>query len=188
MEFTLYYRGDLRSNGTPKDKHELRRHFHAQLARLWGEPPLKQATKLLDPSFGEASLIRKMHGFNFAPLITGRLGMVAELDIFLLWPSPPGSILKKSGGDIDNRLKTLFDALKYPWERNSLPPGSVPLPGEDPFYCLLEDDSLITRLSVETDRLLEPDLAPSVVVLTIRVRTRRVGNEFHLHPVIGLLG
>lgn len=47
-----------------------------------------------------------------------------------------------------------------------------PKPDEDPFFCLLEDDSLITRLAVETDRLLEPVSSDSEVVATIRVATR----------------
>jgi len=35
--------------------------------------------------------------------------------------------------------------------------GGIPLePDEDPFFCLLEDDNLITSVSVTTDRLLIP--------------------------------
>lgn len=30
-----------------------------------------------------------------------------------------------------------------------------PKSDEDPFYCLLEDDQLVSRLNVDTDRLLE---------------------------------
>jgi len=43
-------------------------------------------------------------------------------------------------------------------------PKSVPELGgysidsdEDPFYCLLEDDKLITKISVTTDRILLPE-------------------------------
>jgi hypothetical protein len=31
----------------------------------------------------------------------------------------------------------------------------TPDAGETPFYCLLEDDRLISKITVETDRLLE---------------------------------
>jgi hypothetical protein len=34
--------------------------------------------------------------------------------------------------------------------------GATPEPGEDPFFCLIEDDSLITEVKVTTDRLLTP--------------------------------
>ena len=63
--------------------------------------------------------------------------------------------------DIDNRLKTVFDALRMPTsaelsrkveseEHQSL------YPDLDPFYVLLEDDQLITKVSVTSDMLLEP--------------------------------
>jgi hypothetical protein len=96
--------------------------------------------------------------------------LLAELDITLLRPGPPGAII--SGADIDNRLKTLFDALKVPREPNALPPDDVPGIGEMPFFCLLGDDRLITRVNVDTDALLEPAPSPRDVELTIRVTTR----------------
>jgi hypothetical protein len=57
------------------------------------------------------------------------------------------------GGDIDNRIKVLFDGLRMPEHTPEL--GGVPLEvDENPFFCLLEDDSLITSVTVTTDRLL----------------------------------
>lgn len=88
------------------------------------------------------------------PLVSSTLFAVAELDCVLLRPGPPGELFR-SGGDIDNRLKTLLDALKVP-EQNALPSGAKPEDDETPFFCLLEDDKLITALRVETDRLLNP--------------------------------
>ncbi len=52
---------------------------------------------------------------------------------------------------MDNRIKTLFDGLKMPREAQDLGPYLTPAVGEDPFYCLVEDDRLITSVSVETD-------------------------------------
>ena len=40
MHFHLNYRGSLPSNGTPKQKHCLRMHFHEQLKHLWSQKPL----------------------------------------------------------------------------------------------------------------------------------------------------
>ena len=40
MEFVLYYRGSLKANGRPTDKHKLRKHFHKQLSELWNQEPL----------------------------------------------------------------------------------------------------------------------------------------------------
>ena len=106
---------------------------------------------------------------------------VAELEVTLLWPQTPGNIIT-SGGDIDNRLKTLFDALKVPSEPSALPIGTIPQLGEEPFFCLLEDDSLIARVSVETDRLLEPCSDTSMVRLFIRVKTRNIGAQWKQLP------
>ena len=58
--------------------------------------------------------------------------------------------------DLDSRLKTLFDALKMPIEKSQIGRCQTPDADEDPFYCLLEDDKLISHVSVETDTLLEP--------------------------------
>jgi len=76
------------------------------------------------------------------------------------------------GGDIDNRLKTLLDSLRIPQNKDELPRDDSPRDGEDPFYCLLEDDKLITRLDITSDTLLEPQSSPSDVDLVIRVHTK----------------
>jgi hypothetical protein len=173
MEFTLHYRGELKANRGPQDKQLLRRHFHAQLAVLWKQLPLKERQKLLEkePGQGKTSIIRNVNGFDFAPLINEQLNLIAELKITLLRPEPPGSIITQAG-DIDNRLKTLFDALKVPKEATAIPPEDSPLEGETPFFCLLEDDNLITKVSVETDRLLYPCQSSSEVEMLIHVTTK----------------
>jgi hypothetical protein len=175
MEFTLYYRGPLKSNGGPKEKHALRVWFHGQLKELWKQLPLSQYQSLLklDPDEHDLSVIRQLHGFNFAPLVSAKAAFVAELRISMLRPEPPGSIVTQ-GGDIDNRLKTLLDALKVPSDPSQLPKGAAPIPGEKYFFCLLDDDNLVTRLDVDTDRLLEPGISPSEVVLTIHVTTKQL--------------
>ena len=183
MQFTLFYRGPLKSNGRPKDKHELRRHFHRQLQLLWGTFPLNEYADWLQPKTpeNELSVLQTFGAFTFAPLVSTSSSTVAELNISLLWPQAPGSIIT-SGGDIDNRLKTLFDALKIPSEPTALPPKTTPQADETPFFCLLEDDSLITRVTVETDRLLEQSVASSEVVLTIRVVTRNLKSGWDTLP------
>jgi len=52
-------------------------------------------------------------------------------------------------GDIDNRLKTLFDALRVPSLAEVQTLGATTAIDEDPLYCLFQDDSLITRLNIE---------------------------------------
>jgi hypothetical protein len=93
----------------------------------------------------------------------------------MLRPEAPGQTVI-SGGDIDNRLKTLFDALRMPL------PGEIhELPGEgrEPFFCLLQDDSLVNNISITTDLLLGPT-NPNEVQLVIcqgRSKTLPVGRS-----------
>jgi hypothetical protein len=71
-----------------------------------------------------------------------------------LRPALPGSLITEAG-DIDNKLKTLFDALKMPNRKQELGTYRLPSDDENPFYVLLEEDKLISRVSVETDILLQ---------------------------------
>ena len=76
---------------------------------------------------------------------------------------------------MDNRVKTLFDSRSVPANTNQIV-GLAPAAGETPFYCLLEDDSLITGFEIRTERLLEPLPDRNNVRLTISaiVRPTRV--------------
>ncbi len=173
MEFTLVYRGPLKSNGRPKDKQEIRRAFHRQLKELWCQNPLETFRHYLEdePKEGEISIIKNVDSFRFAPLVTEKLKLVAEIEVVLLRPEAPGSIVTQ-GGDIDNRLKTLLDSMRMPHKKSELPNDDKPSEGENPFFCLLEDDNLITSIAVKTDRLLEPVDSPSEVVLLLHVKTK----------------
>lgn len=62
--------------------------------------------------------------------------------------------------DLDSSVKTIFDALRMAKEPQELGQGTSsglqkPETGKDPFYVLLEEDNLITHVSVATDTLLE---------------------------------
>jgi hypothetical protein len=179
VRFVLHYRGALRANGGPGHKHELRQHFHHQLKKLWSQNPLSEAPLWLsnpkDPN--EYNFIRPLGAFTFAPLVTAEVDAVAELQLTLLRPEPPGGLITQ-GGDIDNRLKTLFDALSMPAHLNALPPNVVQKANEEPLFCLLEDDNLVTSVAVRTEQLLEPVSDKSLVDITIAVRTRVTRQTF----------
>jgi uncharacterized protein YcfL len=53
-----------------------------------------------------------------------------------------------------------------------LHPTEKPINGEDPFFCVLEDDSLITKVSVNTAQLLESNIHSSEVSLIINIKTK----------------
>ena len=88
---------------------------------------------------------------KFIPLIRKSLSLACELEILFLRQQPPGDLITQ-GGDLDNRIKTLLDALRMPsleeQQRTSAPAA------DSPIYCLMESDALVAALDVETDRLL----------------------------------
>jgi hypothetical protein len=185
MQFRLTYAGlllahrdDDKGKMRAPHKHDIRRVFHGQLKALWREHP--NLSKWLKPSGGRPPFAERVannfneFGYRFLPLITRESGMACKVEVLLLRHGAPGSVV--SSGDIDNRIKTLFDALRKP--RNGQEVASAPTPSadEDPFYVLLEDDSLITHAVMESDTLLEPvkgDQMDARVVITVTTETYR---------------
>jgi len=176
LRFLLTYDGPLPSNGSRLDKHHIRRQLHPQLRRLW---EVEEALVLLEEP---ARSSFRVEGFDFVPVATKKLELVCQLSVMILQPGPPGQVMERHGGDIDNRLKTLFDSLGVP------PPEQVrgmdpPTKDEQPFYCVLEDDLRITRLEVKTEQLLRPGPPDEVrALITVVVRPTKVlmGNLMFL--------
>lgn len=164
MRFTLTYDGRLTPNGNPQHKMDIRQHFHRQLAELWTHEPLKELNKEAAPGGAQHKTIA---GCGFTSVVHDWIKLRADLDILLLREAAPGSVLHKA--DIDNQLKTLFDALTCPQQDQQVPSGWVPGVDEQPLHCLLQDDRHITRLRLETERLLNAP-ASQYVRLYIRVR------------------
>ena len=112
--------------------------------------------------------------------VRGDLTLLCNLHVLFLRRDYPGAGLI-SAGDIDNRIKTLVDGLTKPLGSGQLG-GLQPEAGEDPFFCLLESDSLVNSLTVETDALLSPprngDGSSNWVRLVITVELR----PYHVTP------
>lgn len=160
MQFRLVYDGPLPSGGNSnpkKTKHAIRCQVHSQLKELFRtHPALTGGSDDIGPILGIFPHVATYGDFHFLPLIIVDCYMTCHIDILILRRACAGSIVMP-GGDIDNRLKTLFDALRMPRQESEIPPSAKPTEDEkDTFFCLLEDDSLITGFSVKTDRLLSP--------------------------------
>lgn len=186
MEFHLYYRGKLKGNGNVNDKHAIRLFLHRQLKVLWEQKPLNPEYKKLlydnSEDHNDSPFMRYVAGHQFVPLVNERVSLVSDVNITMLRPEEPGAIITQSG-DIDNRLKTLLDALRMPKNVAELPKIFSPCDDEIPFYCLLEDDNLITSLSVKTGRLLEPVLNGLEVLLLIHVSLKITKGDFFFFPL-----
>jgi hypothetical protein len=122
LNFTLTYTGDLPPNANAKIKWQIRRQLEPQLRKLWKHPALLDKTKYIDPSYQPNNLYLglKKFGFEFIPIISTKLELRADLQVQLLSDTLPGDIIRQ-GGDIDNRLKTLFDALSVPINKQQIP-------------------------------------------------------------------
>lgn len=161
-------------------KQAIRRQFHRQLKYLWQTNRFLREAKILPASINNPNYrntpndnavwgVSKhdkrpmvdvvadtyhQNGYRFVPLVRQELSLSCALSILVLRRDVPGSLL--TAGDLDNRIKTLIDGLRLPKAGNELRGNETPGQDEDPFYCLLEDDNLITQFAVETDTLLDP--------------------------------
>jgi len=190
MEFRLTYEGPLKSSGHVKYKHRIRQTIHKQLAELWRQHHgLREVAKskvsewISDPKDATENVLEHMSrryercGFRFVPLVNLPFSLVCGLDILFLRRENPGDLIL-IGGDVDNRIKTLLDALRIPENCDEVR-GAKPAEDERPFFCLLENDSLITELKITTDRLLKPldeGHQQSEVSLIINVNIKAVRN------------
>lgn len=111
---------------------------------------------------------------RYIPLVRKSLDLTCHLGILFLRQEDPGSLILQ-GGDIDNRIKTLFDALRKPD-----PDVAERYPQQfDPLYCLLESDTLISGFDVDTDRLLLPKTSEESevhLVIEVTVRVLNIGQ------------
>lgn len=185
-------------------KQKIRKVFHRQLKHLWETNWFLNSTIVFAGDYGiemptgdgsipnslsdsRISLVdavahnHRENSYRFVPLVRKDWRLMCSLQILFLRHDPPGSVVH--AGDLDNRVKTLIDALRKPEGASELRGNEIPAEGEDPFFCLLEDDRLVAGLSVESDRFLEPprgrrdeDRRQVHVVVTVDVRPYDVTN------------
>lgn len=168
MRVTLTFDGHLpaASRGDPRsrEKNKIRRSLCPQLEKIFNTHPalgegkclndwrsLPEDQKYLDDP-DRLLDCKKIGRYAFIPLVTRRHFMICELSLLFLRREEPGALVHN--GDIDNRLKVLFDGLRMPREDSELKGLGEIEP--DPFYCLLADDSLITTVNLRTEQWFEP--------------------------------
>jgi len=187
-------------NSRSKEKWEIRKAIHPQLEELWQtSPTLRRVARTYVPAGGEVYLRWEGHhlgekteeaeeesrgrdptdihlcapinvdGIECIPLIRQSLALACSLNILFLRKEEPGSLVFQ-GGDLDNRIKTLFDALRMP-TKDDRPAQQVDLPR--PLCCLLESDALINEFTIRADRLLtRPGSNASEVRLVIEAAVK----------------
>jgi hypothetical protein len=210
MKFTLIYDGDLPSAGNkpqPMAVSRMRNGFHDQLADLWDSHVILRqlahtarvhAHRLRDiavtkgvpllPDYREpipevpegyidlCAPITVPNVGAFVPLVRKSLYLMAAIDILFLRHEEPLALMKL-GGDLDCRIKTLFDALRMPEPKHQYVGDG---PTANPLYVVLEDDALISDLSVRSGRLLGKAADKQHAVrlqIDVRVKVLRVTDE-----------
>jgi hypothetical protein len=203
-------KGASRTDSRATMKHSIRREFHPQLRQLWHtsstlrqlatrvalwgpdagdsddiNPALQVEEEISAPSAFDVGLTRiaeqwQRSGCRFVPLVTAALCLRCSIDILFLRPEDPGLLIKS--GDLDARVKTVFDALRMPVNLDEMG-GTSPSDDENPFFVLLEDDKLISEVRITTDKLLllphERVLRPNDAFLVIHVRLQPTRPVLH---------
>jgi hypothetical protein len=163
-------------------KQTIRKEFHGQMKRLWatnkflkgnipedgvqvrpggvvwvvGAHALDASPKRLVPLVDYVASKFHRNGYRFVPLVCEEFSLLCSLDILFLRRDFRAGVVH--AGDLDNRVKTLIDALRMPKSANELKGHENPGSGEDPFFCLLEEDNLVTALTVDSGMLLDPPI------------------------------
>ena len=163
MEIDLHYAGPLPSSGNPRASKPGKR--SPKLPIIWRIRNLlaPQIWNVLQhhPSVngrGGTSARAAAHqirvpivrgGRNFVSVLRPGLGLVCRLNIRMLVNHDLGSIVAQAG-DLDNRFKTLLDALRIPKDQEVTSEMDSAF---DPYPCLLDDDASVIALILETARL-----------------------------------
>src|SRR6266851_10140679 len=171
MRFHLLFEGPLPSTGNANPKQPR----PAKLAAIWAirDSVNRQLLHLvsthpaLSGRSGPSRVLRHalippvwVEGYRFFALARPGFRVKCGPKIDLLVNHHPGSVLTKTG-DLDNRLKTLFDGLRIPASLQEIKGHKTQQELDaDEYVCLLQDDALITSLQIEVIRNLA---APSNV-------------------------
>ncbi|MBN2779958.1 MAG: hypothetical protein JXQ74_02710 [Alphaproteobacteria bacterium] len=171
MKFKLIYQGTLKIH--PKKRvqhiHAIRSQLAPQMEKLLSIPPYSNICDYIDGKNGlkKKDIVRHVGGIDFVPVISPSLNLLAELDIQMLHPELIGT----PRADIDNRMKTLFDALRRPQNEHEIPENAD---RGRKMHVLLDDDRFVTKMSVNTSHWLgakNPD--DLLVIITVNIRASR---------------
>ncbi len=133
------------------------------MIKLWDIDPLAE---FKSGWFNHENFGKEIGDRRYIPTVSSAMELVCSLDVLFLRQGAPGKLIEQNS-DIDNRLKTLFDALRVPSGQEVQNIRYSRVPAGHPVCCLLEDDRLITGVSVNTDRLLV-NAAPRESIVLIR--------------------
>jgi hypothetical protein len=215
MKFTLTYDGSLPASGNSgknQAKWRIRSEIDPQLRDLWANhPALKAAEETRAFPISGSGILTQLHhsylgprvqsimalaggppqtldlcgpierhGAWFRPLVRETYALHCGLKIQFLRKEAPGKVYQ--AGDLDGRIKTIIDALTMPQHVEQIIEHTE---RTAPIYCLLEDDSMVSGLQVESERLLTDKDHPAdyvrlIIEVDVRVRQTTIYNQSFL--------
>ncbi|MEU3457641.1 hypothetical protein ABZ671_29160 [Micromonospora sp. NPDC006766] len=154
MKLTLTYQGPLppRKRGITSEKANLRTAFHSQILAQVRSRLAEKTVKAVTSTIG---------GHAFVSVVHQNLRTAVELDVLLLTPQE-----RRQVGDTDNRLKTLIDGLTRPANLEQMR-DYVPPDDGGPLYCLMDNDALVNRLSVDSRRWFVPNVTDTDALVLV---------------------
>lgn len=192
MRFPLSYDGPLPSTGNSSSRRRIaklphiwaiRNQVHDQIDRVYNTHP---ALNAVNTSQSRAAIVLLnnpllVDGHKFFPIARTELHLRCELDVELHVNHDLASIVSNAG-DLDNRIKTLLDALRMPATAQEVQ-GYMP-PTITEYCCLLEDDILISALRIETFRNTAPPPGAGLdhVRINMKVRLEPLYDAFINEP------
>jgi hypothetical protein len=168
------------------EKHRMRLAFDKQLNELFrsDELLLKPFITTNDENDEDSRTSAKLWkeyrrgDSSYWPIVRESMHMVCDLDILFLRRGKPGRVIS-GDGDLDNRIKVLFDALRIPADDNEV--RGLESPDHKGILCLLEDDKLITGFRVTSDRILETEQSQARndvrLIINVEIRVTKITND-----------
>jgi hypothetical protein len=173
MEFVLSYSGAVKSSRDRKITSSIRKSISAQLERLGRDERLKGAFNRLSNVDNTIQGSSFFSGTRFIPVFGVATLTTVELDITLLNGSDYHSPLKN--GDLDNRLKRVIDGLRCPLTGDEVDEGT--LFDQKRCFCLINDDSILSKISVRAFPNLSANSESDTVVL-INAKVKAFGTTW----------
>lgn len=171
MKFKLIYQGEVKIHPKKRTQHihAIRQQLAPQMAKLLSIPPYSKICDFISGKNGlkKKDIVRHVGGIDFIPVISPSLNLLAELDVQLMHPE----LLGTPRADIDNRMKTLLDALRRPQNEHEVPDNAE---RGGKMHVLLDDDHLVTKMTVNTSHWLgatDPD--DLLVIITVNIRASK---------------
>lgn len=151
MEYLIIYHGNLPSNGSKDDKGKIREILNDQIKKIWDTDQYKNLMKSRQSNKKVKDMYVSVADINYLPMISSKIKLYCHIKIEYFSNRSPSEIF--TDGDLDNKLKTLFDGLRAITSKQEKTYEKE----NQLYYTVLEDDNLVKGLTIETHQIFSND-------------------------------